>query len=392
MHPTRRQALCFAAYAASRAADAGPATDLRSSLDEIEAWLKAHAPHLARSLRPGLTRAQMQPLIGNRQIVLPEEAIALFERWDGMADRNSFFFDRQFLSLKEALEYHDIIANVDNQWGAYRFAWLPLFQIQYTRGAYAILCGPHAGPVPTAPVDDVGDGPDSPAAGSLTEFLQFVAAQFRRGAYFAGKYGQLELDGKRSLRPYGSVRPDRDSCVEMFATHPGGDLPQVVMRVATQSQDRRIARIVYDQLRSGSGPAWRDPLLLESFIQCLAMSCDPSNGLSPANILMVELCRNSNLVCRWLAMMSVGHSQYMKQYHVPRPIADFLCQELITAGRPPGYLHNVILTLGKAHDQRAVPHLLAVIRSGEVNNAHVARLCLDAMGEPGSQEFNRRFR
>jgi hypothetical protein len=121
--------------------------EIHSALDEIEGWLKAHAPQLARSLRPGLTRTKIQALIEKRPLVLPEEAIALYERWDGMADRHSFFFDREFLIFDDALKYYDILTDVDRQWGAYPFAWLPLFQVQYTRGAYAIFCGPIQPPI-----------------------------------------------------------------------------------------------------------------------------------------------------------------------------------------------------------------------------------------------------
>jgi hypothetical protein len=43
--------------------------EIHSALDEIENWLKAHASHLARALRPSLTHAQMQALISRRRRV-----------------------------------------------------------------------------------------------------------------------------------------------------------------------------------------------------------------------------------------------------------------------------------------------------------------------------------
>ncbi len=207
-----------------------------------------------------------------------------------------------------------------------------------------------------------------------------------------GKDGELDLDEKRSLRPYDAPRPDPATCAEMFATHPDGNLPPMVLRVAAESRDARVTTIIDGQLRSGRGPAWRNALLLDSFVRHLAASCHPTDSSLPANTLMVELCRNPNLTCRWLAMFFVGRTQNLREYRVPGNVADFLASELTAAGRARGYLDNVVLTLGKARDERAVPHLLGIVRNADVKNAHVARLCLDDLGQPGSREFNRRFR
>ncbi len=66
---------------------------MRESLERIRIWLEREAAHLASSLQPGLSFAEMRQVMGPKasQYRIPEEVIELYAWRNGQSEHVPFF-------------------------------------------------------------------------------------------------------------------------------------------------------------------------------------------------------------------------------------------------------------------------------------------------------------
>ena len=83
-------------------------------LSRLEAVLKTNAPHVLRSLQPGLSGSEISKLEQQYHVQLPEEIKAIYEWHNGSASNTNRLIDfipiHRFVPLEEALQEHALLA------------------------------------------------------------------------------------------------------------------------------------------------------------------------------------------------------------------------------------------------------------------------------------------
>src|SRR5260370_36290672 len=109
-------------------------TNREVAIDQIHRWMRDNAPHRGALLQPPLTRQQIDELVGNTGITLPEEAYTLYKWRNGVANGECLFPGYRFTRIEEAVE--DLIRYCRDEFlrGSDAHAWLFVFQVYSTWG------------------------------------------------------------------------------------------------------------------------------------------------------------------------------------------------------------------------------------------------------------------
>ncbi|BAY87338.1 PBS lyase HEAT-like repeat protein [Calothrix parasitica NIES-267] len=90
---------------------------LTDSLNRIMQWLEENRPDYAASFLPGLSDEEIQEKLTNVELELPEEIYELYHWRNGVEDgedsKSIAYPSMAFMSLDEAIEYHQGIVEID---------------------------------------------------------------------------------------------------------------------------------------------------------------------------------------------------------------------------------------------------------------------------------------
>jgi hypothetical protein len=339
--------------------------NLEAAIDQIHRWIRDNAPHREALLQPPLTRQQMDDLLGNTGIVLPEEVYALYSWRNGVADEECFFPGYRFTPLEEAVE--DMVRLWEDEYlrGPREYTWLFVFQVYATYGGYAVFCD--AQPRRTNAVDY--DGTHA-ASDTLTDLTSMIADRFEDGCVIIDDEGELEFPDRFALNGL-----DRDFCYLRIRDEDWETISQAVLRIGLQVAVDRNDQFAIDNIlqmfRDPSSRIWQEPLILHDCMSKLNFS-----RRAESQAMMAQLLQHPERSVRWFAVHSVGNSQYFQQYAWMRDLADYFAHELTQPMLPQPYRDDLILAFGKTGDARAIPLLQQLKQQRDDMTGVVALMCL----------------
>ena len=182
---------------------------LAVSLEKIGKWLETYYQPAARSLQPGLSREQVQPLLKDLPLTIPGELYNLYSWHNGqqrIGPGAEFIPAYSFLSLQDALKtYRDmreLSINIqgDETWPSYFFPILS-FQDSF----YVVLCG---GEKPGTVLDLLLEDPEPGTAyPTIAVFMQEIAENFDAGAYYIDDEGEFNTDDDKIQKVFKKYHP-----------------------------------------------------------------------------------------------------------------------------------------------------------------------------------------
>lgn len=171
---------------------------LTESLEKIEKWWETYLQPTFRSLQPGLSREQVQQVLKNLPLTIPEELYTLYSWHNGQQGTGpgvEFIPAYSFLSLQDAVETYREMRKVSKKTGKEgNKIWPPYYFpiLSFQDSFYVVLCG---GEKPGSVLDLLLEDPEPGAAyPSISAFMQEIAENYDAGAYYVGNEGLLETD------------------------------------------------------------------------------------------------------------------------------------------------------------------------------------------------------
>lgn len=162
---------------------------MRENLERIRIWLERETPHLAASLQPGLSLAEMRNIMGAKSADyrMPEEVVELYEWRNGQAGNVPFFDVVRFQPFEDAVAY----ANLAEAYFDGGFPLMVFQELNYDAG-YQFRCGPVE--QKSAPAYRWMHGDERIETPSLEDLLSAVAEAFEGGAFRPNDLGELDTD------------------------------------------------------------------------------------------------------------------------------------------------------------------------------------------------------
>lgn len=188
-------------------------SNLTDSLELILSWLQENKPSFASSLQPGLSRAEIQDMLGDEfTLRLPNDFYELYQWRNGIpyGDEEviSFFPGFAFNSLEYALDQHADIVDGSSmnfmersfnlgKYTANNTDLLPIFTRDSEEHLYILGSEKQLNPAPIVHYYAEFGGPTI-AYESITDMMQIISECYREGAYYFSEVGDFEVDEARA--------------------------------------------------------------------------------------------------------------------------------------------------------------------------------------------------
>src|SRR5450755_3354239 len=162
---------------------------MRENLERIRVWLEREAPHLASSLQTGLSRADMQQIMGKKaaQYCIPEEVAELYAWRNGQSEYVPFFDVLRFQPFEDAVEY----ANLVEEYSDGEFPLMVFQELNYDAG-YRFKC--ESKEQSKVPAFRWIHGDEQIETTSLYDLLSAVAEAFESGVFRLNDQRELDKD------------------------------------------------------------------------------------------------------------------------------------------------------------------------------------------------------
>lgn len=192
-------------------------SELTQALNRIMTWLSENQPSFAASFLPGLTNEQIHAAVKHLPFELPEEIYELYRWRNGTeAEHDCVIYPAMdFLTLEEAIKFHEDIATLENTELEIRFEGYKLFPFIANDAEISNVLVKDK-PEKTSPVIYFAHEDCEPEIvySSLTNMMLAIAECYEAGAYYLAEDGfveQNEIEAAKILRKYNSDILEQDN-------------------------------------------------------------------------------------------------------------------------------------------------------------------------------------